>query len=108
MSKFTSCLNKGFQMEFDNGFRISVQWGIGNYCAVKDKDEWNAPQKQDYWESTSAEIAVFDGDSRFIDIREDDQVAGWLSTDTVAKVITIVSSAKTANEISKKVKSLNL
>ena len=39
---------------------------------------------------------------------EDDQIAGWLSTDTVAKVITIVSSAKTSNEISKKVKSLNL
>ena len=108
MSKFTSCLNKGFQMEFDNGFRISVQWGIGNYCAVKDKDEWNAPQKQDYWDSISAEIAVFDNDSRFIDIRENDMVAGWLSTDTVAKVIAIVSSAKTANEISKKCKALNL
>ena len=108
MSKFTSCLNKGFQMEFENGFKISVQWGIGNYCAVKDKDEWNASQKQDYWDSTSAEIAVFDGDTRFIEIREDDQVAGWLSTDTVAKVIAIVSSAKTANEISKKCQALNL
>lgn len=108
MSKFTSCLNKGFQMEFKNGFRISVQWGIGNYCAVKDKDGWDTPQKQDYWDSTSAEIAVFDGDTRFIDIREDDQVAGWLSTDTVAKVIAIVSSAKTSNEIRKKCHSLNL
>ena len=108
MSKFTSCLNKGFQMEFGNGFRISVQWGIGNYCAVREIDAYGTPPKQDYWESTSAEIAVFDGDTRFIDIREDDQVAGWLSTDTVAKVIAIVSSAKTANEISKKCQALNL
>jgi len=108
MSKFTSCLNKGFSMTFENGFRISVQWGIGNYCAVKDKGEWNEPQKQDYWDSVSAEIAVFDNDSRFIDIREDDMVAGWLSTDTVAKVIAIVSSATTANEISKKCQALNL
>lgn len=108
MSKFTSCLNKGFSMTFENGFRISVQWGIGNYCDVKDKDEWNAPQKQDYWDSTSAEIAVFDNHSRFIDIRKDDTVAGWLSTDTVAKIIAIVSSAKTPEEISKKCQALNL
>ena len=107
MSKFTSCLNKGFSMTFDNGFRISVQWGIGNYCAVKDKDEWNAPQKQDYWDSISAEIAVFDNDGSFIELN-DDMVAGWLSTDTVAKIIAIVSSATTANEISKKCQALNL
>lgn len=108
MSKFTSCLNKGFQMTFDNGFRISVQWGHGNYCAVKDKGMWGDEQKEDYWESASAEIAVFDGDSRFIDIREDDMVAGWLSTDTVAKVITVVQSAKTVEEIKLKCQALNL
>ena len=54
MSKFTSCLNKGFQMTFDNGFRISVQWGHGNYCAVKDKGMWGDEQKEDYWDSVSA------------------------------------------------------
>ncbi len=108
MSKFTSCLNKGFQMTFDNGFRISVQWGHGNYCAVKDKGMWGDEQKEDYWESASAEIAVFDGDSRFIDIREDDMVAGWLSTDTVAKVIAVVQSAKTVEEVKLKCQALNL
>lgn len=107
MSKFTSCLNKGFQMTFDNGFRISVQWGIGNYCEVREKDAYDAPQKQDFWDSTNAEIAVFDNDGGFIEVR-DDMVAGWLSTDTVAKVITIVSSAKTAKEITLKCKALNL
>ena len=107
MSRFTSCLNKGFSMEFENGFRISVQWGIGNYCEVREKDAYDAPQKQDFWDSTNAEIAVFDNDGGFIEVR-DDMVAGWLSTNTVAKVITIVSSAKTANEISKKCQALNL
>ena len=43
-----------------------------------------------------------------IELREHDMVAGWLSTDTVAKVMAIVQSAKTANEISKKCKALNL
>ena len=109
MSKFTSCLNKGFQMSFKNGFKISVQWGIGNYCAVREKDAYDTPQKQPYWDSVSAEIAVFkdDNDSMVV-IRDDDQVAGWLSTDTVAKVIAIVSSAKTSKEITLKCKALNL
>ena len=107
MSKFESCLNKGFKMTFENGFTISVQWGIGNYCSVRDKDEFNAPKKQDFWDSASCEIAVFDNDGGFIELN-DSMVAGWLSTDTVAKVMTIVSSAKTSKEITLKCKALNL
>ena len=45
MSKFTSCQNKGFFMEFENGFRISVQWGIMNYCQRKYDGDFDAPQK---------------------------------------------------------------
>ncbi len=37
-----------------------------------------------------------------------DVVAGWLSTDTVAKCITIVQSATTKEEIETKIKALNL
>jgi hypothetical protein len=33
-SKFTTTYNKGFQMTFNNGWSISVQWGVGNYCSV--------------------------------------------------------------------------
>ena len=88
MSNFTSCLNKGFQMTFDNGFRISVQWGHGNYCEVKNKGMWGDEQKQDYWDSTSAEIAVFGENDNMINLRGDDDnfdtVAGWLNTDMVA------------------------
>jgi len=110
MSKFTSCLNKGFQMTFDNGFRISVQWGIGNYCEVKDKGMWGDEQKEDYWESVSAEIAVFGKDNNMLNLRGGgfDQVAGWLNTDMVAKVITIVQSAKTENEVEVKCQALNI
>jgi hypothetical protein len=111
MSKFTSCLNKGFQMTFDNGFRISVQWGHGNYCAVKNKGMWGDEQKEDYWDSTSAEIAVFGEGDNMLNLRGDDSfdtVVGWLSTDEVAKVIAIVQSSKTDKEIELKCKALNL
>ena len=121
MSKFTATNNKGFQMTFENGFRISVQWGVGNYCQKKDDGEYGDSMKTDFWESTSAEIAVFGKDGEFIDIsgyeleKEDgtvkkvnDVVAGWLSADTVAKCITLVQSATTEEEIEIKIKALNL
>ena len=110
MSKFTSCQNKGFFMEFENGFRISVQWGIMNYCQRKYDGDFNAPQKEDYWESTSCEIAVFDKANNMINIKGDDYdvVIGWLSTDQVAKVITVVQSAKTVDEIKLKCQSLKI
>ena len=120
MSKFVATNNKGFQMTFENGFRISVQWGPGNYCEVKGAD-FGAAMKTDFWESTSAEIAVFGKDGEFINIsgyeleeedgtvkKVNDVVSGWLSTDTVAKCITIIQSATTKEEIETKIKTLNL
>ena len=121
MSKFTSSHNKGFRMTFENGFAISVQWGVGNYCEKKDSGEWNEATKHDYWDSNSAEIAVFGKDGEFINIsgyelenedgtvkKVNDVVSGWLSADTVAKCITIIQSATTKEEIETKIKSLNL
>ena len=37
-----------------------------------------------------------------------DTVEGWVSADQVAKVIAIVQSAKTVNEITEKYKALNI
>ena len=109
MSKFVATNNKGFQMVFENGFRISVQWGVGNYCQRKEDGEYSEPMKTEFWESTSSEIAVFNKDGEFITITNyPDVVAGWLSTDTVAKCITIIQSATTKEEIETKIKSLNL
>jgi hypothetical protein len=108
-------------MTFENGFAISVQWGVGNYCQRKEDGEYGEPMKTEFWESTSAEIAVFNKEGSMIPItgytleNEDgtedkytDVVSGWLSTNQVAKVIAIVSSAQTEDEVIKKVKSLNL
>jgi len=123
MSKFTSGYNKGFRMTFENGFSISVQWGVGNYCEKRDSGEWNEATKHDFWSSNSAEIAVFNKEGRNsmipitgytlenTDGTEEsytDVVSGWLSTDTVAKCITIVQSATTKEEIETKMKALNL
>ena len=108
MSKFVATRNKGFQMTFENGFRISVQWGIGNYCQRKEDGDFGDPRKTEFWESLSAEIAVFGKDREFITITNSDVVAGWLTTDKVAKCITVVQSATTKEEIETKLKALNI
>ena len=60
MSKFVATRNKGFRIGFNNGFEISVQWGPENYCERRDHTDFDKPQKERFWESRSAEIAVID------------------------------------------------
>ena len=108
MSKFIATRNKGFRMGFDNGFEISVQWGPENYCERKDHTDFDKPINERFWESCSAEIAIFDSkDDSMITLGED-TVEGWVSADQVAKVIAVVQSAKTINEIKEKYKALNI
>ena len=105
MSKFQITNHKGFRMGFENGFEISVQWGPGNYCERKDED-FNKPQEERFWESRTAEIAIFDSkDDSMITLRKHN-VDGWLTPDKVAKVITMVSLAETKNEITEKYKTI--
>ena len=111
---FRTNSNKGFFMEFENGFGISVQWGTMNYCSVKNHESGigtemvgNSKEFRNAWESNTAEIAVFKGDT-MMSVGDNDQVIGWLATDDVAKVIEIVSKFKTENTIKKKIKELNL
>ena len=112
---FRTSRNKGFVMEFDNGFGISVQWGIMNYCSAKNLDEvfndlemkGNSKEFRNAWESNTAEIAVFKGE-KMMSVGDNGQVIGWLTTDDVAQVIEIVSKYKTEITIMKKIIKLNL
>ena len=111
---FISTRNKGFRMHFSNGFEISVQWGPGNYCEKRDA-KFEGPEKSSFWESCSAEIAVFNtneakmlAEKGMISLNGKDVVSGWLSADQVAKAISVVQSAKTVNEIQTKLKALKI
>jgi len=97
-------------MEFENGFGISVQYGTENYCEKKNTTiNPTDPMEHTRWDSLSAEIAVFEGEE-MINISTDgvDVVIGWLGTDDVAKIIAIVSSSKSVEEIQTKIKTLGL
>ena len=105
---FTATQNKGFRMNFENGFTISVQWGTENYCEKKSYNTDTDPTKERIWESTSAEIAVFN-DVGIVPVGNSDEVIGWGSADEVATVIAIVQSAHPDNqeEMVEEIKSLN-
>jgi len=63
---FTSVQNRGFKLQFDNGWTISVQFGPGNYCD-RQRDAYDAPMKEIAWSSENAEIAAWNKDDRWWD-----------------------------------------
>ena len=63
---FYSNRNKGFAMLI-NGYRISVQWGPGNYVdrEVRYGNDFDAPMKHETWGSGTAEVLIWDEQGRF-------------------------------------------
>lgn len=59
---------KGFQMTFANGYRVSVQWGAGNYCENYSLGDYSiiAPN------SMTAETAIIGSDNNFHEYKGDD------------------------------------
>ena len=78
----------GFMMTFINGYSISVQWGTGHYCGNRSNARFTGFEP---FESKTAEIAAFRPDESYIQLSENDDVAGWVPADEVAKYITILS-----------------
>ena len=96
---FTSCANKGFQMQFKNDLCISVQWGTSNYCDRRSFNaEFRSELKQDTVLSGTAEIAIWDTDSKWFDFGND-QVKGYCTTDEVANWINLASKAENLNDL---------
>jgi len=89
-SKFVSTENKGFQLTFQNGWTISVQWGKGNYCSNRNLET----KDESMLEAKSAEIAIWDINNESYKINGSDLVLGWVTTDEVAEWIEKVKNFK--------------
>ena len=63
---FYTNMNKGFAMAI-NGFRISVQWGPGNYVdrEVRYGNDHDAPMQHNIWGCDTAEVLIWDEAGRF-------------------------------------------
>jgi len=94
---FESNMNKGMNMKFQNGYEVSIQFGQNNYCTT-------ISQSLERTISTSAEMAIYDHNNKMIEVfpsygGNTDSVEGWLGTDDVARVISIVANASNREQI---------
>ena len=102
--RFAITDGKGFQITFDNGVLVSVQFGSTNYCENYYKyflKDWHYGKEREerFWYSKNAEIAVLDTNANNKWITSDilklaglgqyseDDVAGNIETDELVKVL---------------------
>lgn len=91
---FKTCQNKGFQITFENGWTVSVQFGPGNYCEGYPHNilKYDEPQKNEFWNSPNAEIAAWDRDKQWYNFPNQDQVQGYQTPKQVAEFIALISA----------------
>ena len=85
---FTLFNGHGFQITFDNGYRLSVIFGYGSYSENKFNED--ARKDTGYFgklESRDAEIAIISPNGSFVPLNTGDQVEGWITPDTLAEVV---------------------
>ena len=91
---FQSNRNSGFQMNV-NGFRISIQFGPGNYIQDSDiryRTDQDAPTTFHHWGTDTAEVLIWDRNDAPIEWGAGDTVIGWVTSDTVARLIGCLAS----------------
>ena len=91
---FQSNRNSGFQMDV-NGFRISIQFGPGNYIQDSDiryRTHQDAPTRFNQWATDTAEVLIWDRNDAPIEWGAGDTVIGWVTSDTVARLIGCLAS----------------
>jgi hypothetical protein len=80
--------NKGFQVTFDNGYTVSVQFGPGNYGSNYNAsflDEMGKPQQ-----ATTVETALMNPEGEFVSYKDDD-VQGYQNANDVLELINFAS-----------------
>lgn len=81
--------NKGFQITFDNGYTVSVQFGSGNYGSNYNADfvaEMGKPQS-----ATLAETALISPSGDFVAYNGED-VQGYVNADSVLELLNYAKS----------------
>ena len=82
----------GFQMTFENGWTISVQFGFMNYCGNRGRED--SYQPEGIHNSYDAEIAIWDSKGSWYTFEDGDTVKGHCSADEVATWIEFTKNQK--------------
>lgn len=80
----------GFHLTFLNGFVLSVQYGVGNYCDNRDYSSRNYDNHGDLGTTKNFEAAIMDKNGEFCVLPMD--VAGWVPIGNLASLIEAVES----------------
>ena len=89
--------SSGYSITFANDWTLSVQWGPGTYSSNRDypsfPDHATSYRKAGEKGSATAEIAAWHGPASndWLEWDNHDKVAGWVSPDTIAKVMFFLS-----------------
>ena len=91
----------GFHIDFENGWTVSVQFGIGNYCGNRDNKGNPFKDIPDFLECNTAEIAAWRTDStgrgkgmstkEWYTFEHGDQVDGWQTPAKVLEFINLIA-----------------
>jgi hypothetical protein len=84
-------------LAFANGYKLSVQFGLRDYCERRFSEE-----KTDNVVSQDAEIAIIRND-KLIQLSEYDSVIGYASVENVTKIAGFLASFSESSEDSDKV-----
>lgn len=93
---FKISASKGFKIQFENGWQVSVQFGKYNYCQRRDdgRDGYSQIDSREEYVSESAEVAIIHNNGMFYKICPEDDVIGWQSAEDVAKWIEVARNLK--------------
>jgi hypothetical protein len=83
--------NRGFHLQFESGYKLSIQWGSFSYCQGY---PWYGLTETDGWqpESPDAEIALWDDKGNWYEWPGGDQVQGFCSPEFVLAIIDFLSN----------------
>lgn len=97
---FTSTHNRGFQMTFENGISISVQFGVGSYCDRRHLvgNALNSEMREPIVNSSNAEIAIWNADNEWFYFGSD-HVKGWCTPDEVGRWINCIMKSTTLDDL---------
>ena len=90
---FRTMGGRGFQIEFKNGYTISIMFGIGSYGDHYNDPDFEDEDSKEYLES-SQEVAIRKPNGQIMG-----DIYGWVSPDFVAALIPVVATGDEAEMI---------
>lgn len=89
-------LTQGFFMTFKNGYKISVQFGSGNYCSNSLIPIGTDREENTLGKCSNCETAILKPNGKFLKYKGDD-VQGWQTTNDVAETIAYIQTLEANN-----------